>query len=182
MMTLFEIAHLAAGDAHSFERSSEPQETLIVGGGRCRLAMGGLTEELKEGDLRSLDSPQTRFDVLETLEPTTLIRMCGHWGGGLGGCGLFTVTDNGTFDYHYHDCDEYWIIYRGRGLAISEGKEYEVGPGDCVATGMGHHHDFPTVFEPVKAVYFESAMEGAKRIGHLWDHEHGPASPRMDRV
>lgn len=71
---------------------------------------------------------------------------------------------------------------RGRGTAVSEGKHYAVGPGDCVATGMGHHHGFPLVAEPVRAVCFETALEGRKRRGHLWNHTHGPAEPRADRV
>jgi mannose-6-phosphate isomerase-like protein (cupin superfamily) len=86
------------------------------------------------------------------------------------------------FDSHYHDCDEYWIVFEGRGVAVSEGRSYEVGPGDCIATGMGHHHDFPQAFEPVRAVYFETTMEGQKRRGHLWDHTHGLAKPKADRT
>ena len=83
---------------------------------------------------------------------------------------------------HYHDCDEYWILFEGSGIAASEGKLYEVSQGDCVATGMGHHHDFPRVFEPVKAVYFETTLEGKKRRGHLWNHTHGQAEPRKERT
>jgi mannose-6-phosphate isomerase-like protein (cupin superfamily) len=67
-------------------------------------------------------------------------------------------------------------------VVVSEGKAYEVAPGDCLATGMGHHHDFPRVHEPVKGVYFETTLEGLKRRGHLWNHTHGPAQPRRDRV
>ncbi|MCZ7543520.1 MAG: hypothetical protein M5R40_08270 [Anaerolineae bacterium] len=89
---------------------------------------------------------------------TVLVRMAGHWGDELGGSGVFfsgkssAPEDRGDpvdypketdFDNHYHDCDEYWILWAGRGTVVSEGKFYEVGPGDCVATGMGHHHDFP---------------------------------------
>ncbi|MGH2616746.1 MAG: cupin domain-containing protein, partial [Thermomicrobiales bacterium] len=87
-----------------------------------------------------------------------------------------------SFDSHYHDCDEYWIVWAGRGVAVSEGQEYEVGPGDCVATGMGHHHDFPRVQEPVQAVYFETTLQGAKRRGHLWEHTHGLAQPARDCI
>jgi len=105
-MTYFEVVEVAAGDVHCFQRSGEPQETLIVGEGRCRVQADGSPEEMTEGDIRELNGPQSRFDVLEALEPLTLIRMCGHWGEDLGGCGLFTVTKNGTFDNHYHDCDE----------------------------------------------------------------------------
>ena len=65
---------------------------------------------------------------------------------------------------------------------MSEGVTYDVGPGDCIATGMGFHHDFPRVREPVKAVYFETTMEGQKRRGHLWNHTHGTAEPQVDRI
>ncbi|MAG17292.1 MAG: hypothetical protein CMJ21_04395, partial [Phycisphaerae bacterium] len=54
--------------------------------------------------------------------------------------------------------------------------------GDCLATGMGHHHDVRYVHEPLNSVYFETTMMGQKRRGHLWNHTHGPAQPRMDRV
>jgi mannose-6-phosphate isomerase-like protein (cupin superfamily) len=123
--------------------------------------------------------------------------MCGHWGDEVGGSGLFSVhtsdnpQDRGDavtypkqtdFDRHYHDCDEYWILLQGRGTAVSEGKYYAVGPGDCVATGRGHHHDFPVVEEPVHAVFLENTLEGRKRQGHLWNHTHGPAQPHPERL
>jgi mannose-6-phosphate isomerase-like protein (cupin superfamily) len=85
-------------------------------------------------------------------------------------------------DSHYHDCDEFWILYEGRATAVSEGKVYVVQAGDCLATGMGFHHDMPVVEEPVRAVYFETALEGKKRRGHLWDHTHGVAVPIAARV
>ncbi len=59
---------------------------------------------------------------------------------------------------------------------------YEMKPGDCLATGMGHHHDMTLVHEPVRGVYFETTLEGQKRRGHLWDHTHGLAEPQAERV
>jgi len=47
---------------------------------------------------------------------------------------------------------------------------------------MGWHHDFPRVDRSVKAVYFETTMQGKKRRGHLWEHTHGPAQPVLERV
>jgi mannose-6-phosphate isomerase-like protein (cupin superfamily) len=57
-----------------------------------------------------------------------------------------------------------------------------VRPGDCVTIGMGHHHDFPLIDAPVKAVFFETTLEGAKRVGHLWNHTHGLAQPKPERI
>ncbi|MCL2814066.1 MAG: cupin domain-containing protein, partial [Oscillospiraceae bacterium] len=67
---------------------------------------------------------------------------------------------NTAFDNHYHDCDEYWIIVEGSGTVYSENKKYEVQAGDCVVTGMGHHHDFPVVDSHIYAVYFETTLGG----------------------
>ena len=94
----------------------------------------------------------------------------------------FDYPKTNGIDRHYHDCDEYWIVYEGRGRAVSEGRFYDVAPGDCVATGMGHHHDFPVDYEPFKAVYFETDLEGQKRKSHLWEYRHGKAHPQPDRT
>lgn len=195
-MGYFEIVTLHLGATHTFERVGE-KEKLIVGKGQCRIAFAGQTVTAQEKANLDLKSSDGQFEVVEVLSDATLIRMCGRWGDDVGGSGIFTVAKakelrprGDPFDYpkeinfdnHYHDCDEYWIIFEGRGVAVSEGKSYEVGPGDCVATGMGHHHDFPLVYEPVKSVYFETTIEGQKRRGHLWDYKHGPAQPKQDRV
>lgn len=195
-LRFYEIVELPPGASHTFERRAE-KEKLIVGTGNCTISHAGEKIAAKEGtnlDLREGDTP---FIVTETQSPTILVRMAGHWGDQVGGSGLFSVKksdqpkDNGdphdyaketNFDRHYHDCDEYWIFFEGSGVAISENKQYEVKKGDCVATGMGHHHDFPIVHEPVRAVYFETTLERQKRLGHLWDHTHGTAQPKMDRV
>ena len=192
----FEIVELAPGATHDFARVA-PKERLIVGRGACRVRVGSAEHEAAEKAIFDLAGEGASFEVRAVTEPTTLIRMGGAWGDELGGCGLFGVRevaqprDTGDpvpypkrtgFDAHYHDCDEYWIVFEGSGTAVSEGKSYEVGPGDCIATGMGHHHDFPLAREPVRAVFFETTLQGRKRRGHLWNHTHGPAEPQPERV
>ena len=192
----FDILGLSPGDRRLFERVGE-REKLIVAAGRCRLRVAGQTVEAEEGANLDLLPGEDPFEVIEATALAVLVRMAGRWGEATGGSGVFAVerrddaSDAGdpvdwpkhtVFDNHYHDCDEYWILFEGRGVAVSEGRSYEVGPGDCIATGMGHHHDFPMVYEPVKAVYFETTMEGEKRPGHLWEHTHGPARPKPERV
>jgi mannose-6-phosphate isomerase-like protein (cupin superfamily) len=191
----FEIINLPKGGWHTFTRDAK-QEKLIVCQGRCRVAYNGRTVDAEKGANLDL-GPDGRFEVIEVSEDAVLVRMCGRWGDEVGGSGVFSgaAVDNPTdpgdpvtypkstnFDNHFHDCDEYWIVYQGRALAVSEGKEYEIGPGDCLATGMGHHHDLPQVYEPLRAIYFETTMEGRKRIAHLWEHTHGPAEPVAKRV
>jgi mannose-6-phosphate isomerase-like protein (cupin superfamily) len=192
----YEVIELAKGTSHRFTGCGQKQK-LIVGSGSCRLRLGDGMVNAEEGANLDLATADGAIEVVEVLADAVLIFMCGDWGEETGGSGLFRVVqtpevnDRGdsvdyrketNIDRHYHDCDEYWIIFQGRGVAVSEGKHYEVGPGDCVATGMGHHHDFPLVHEPVRAVYFETTLEGERRRGHLWEHTHGPAQPRGDRV
>ena len=194
-MRSFDIVTLQPGESHTYERTGK-KEKLIVGRGACSVRAGSKTHEAVEGTNLDLTGDGA-FAVGDVTAPTTLIRMCGDWDEELGGSGLFggpasddpkdhgdpvNYPKNTNFDRHFHDCDEYWIFFEGRGVAVSEGKHYEVGPGDCLAIGMGHHHDLPIVTEPVRAVFFETTMEGQKRRGHLWEHTHGPAEPRVDRV
>lgn len=193
-LTKYEIVSLTPGEPHVWE-TGEPANKVVVVEGSCRVGGGDGTERVVERG-GTADLPAGRHEI-GCDAAATVVTLEGHWGDDCGGAGLFAVTrsedpsDIGdpvdypkhtNFDRHYHDCDEYWIVVEGSGTAMSEETLYEVGPGDCLAIGMGHHHDFPLVKEPVRAVYFETTLEGQKRRGHLWEHTHGPAEPRLDRV
>jgi mannose-6-phosphate isomerase-like protein (cupin superfamily) len=192
----FAIVTLPAGSAHTFPAQGRKQK-LIVAAGSCQIDYAGQTVAANKGANLDRDAGQAPFRVQTVLADTILVFMAGDWEDEIGGSGLFSVqasmapADRGdpvryekktNFDSHYHDCDEYWIFFRGRGIAVSEGQHYPVGAGDCIATGMGHHHDLPQVFEPVEAVYFETTLQGEKRRGHLWEHTHGPAHPHPNRT
>ena len=79
--------------------------------------------------------------------------------------GIFRVDSGGQFFRHYQDCDEYWLIYRGRALVDNNGERSIVGPGDIVATLRGRVHDVLEVYEPLESFWFEAAMRpgGTKR-------------------
>ena len=81
--------------------------------------------------------------------------------------GIFKVPRDGRFDRHYHDFNEYWLVYKGRAKVLSEGQEYAVGPGDIVCTRAGDEHDVLEVYEDLEAFWFEEALEGEGRLGHL---------------
>jgi mannose-6-phosphate isomerase-like protein (cupin superfamily) len=190
----FAVVTLAAGEGCEFPRRAA-KERLLVASGACRIVFGDEAVAAQAGDKYELPDADAHFAVTATDE-ATVVRLCGTWGAETGGWGLFSVEEQDApergdptdypkrtrIDNHYHDCDEYWIVLQGHGTAVSEGKRYEVGPGDCVATGMGHHHDFPLVTEPVRAVFFETTLQGARRRGHLWNHTHGQAQPQPERV
>lgn len=185
----FEIVTHTAGVGRVWQ-ARHAANKLVVVEGNCRIGdisvdVGG-SVDVSAGD-----------HAVVSDGAATVVELGGHWGADFGGAGIFGVVradeqnDAGdpteypkhtNFDRHYHDCDEYWIVVTGSGTASSEDVLYEVGPGDCVATRMGHHHDFPLVEQPVRAVFFETTMDGRKRRGHLWEHTHGPAEPKEGTV
>ena len=82
--------------------------------------------------------------------------------------GVFSVlTTDGKFDCHYHDCDEYWLIFKGKAKILSEGKEYYVKSGDIVFTRAVDQHDVLEIYEDLEAFYFEDETPEGGRIGHL---------------
>jgi mannose-6-phosphate isomerase-like protein (cupin superfamily) len=192
----FDIIHLRAGESFAFERVSR-KERLFVGKGDCQIVSPVGTNRGTEGSSLELSTQTGIFEIPEVFCDSVLVRICGRWTGPPGEFGVFGLDNSSSpkntgdpteyprrteFDNHYHDCDEYWIIIEGRCVAISEQKLYVIGPGDCLATGMGHHHDVLEAIEPVRGIYFETTLEGRKRQGHLWNHMHGPAAPKGDRV
>ncbi|MBM3216057.1 hypothetical protein FJZ36_14205 [Candidatus Poribacteria bacterium] len=194
-MEFFEILRLDPGTTRVLERVGA-KEKLIVAEGECRIRYGSTDIDATGYNNLDLADPGEQFRI-DAHTTTVAVRMAGRWGDEVGGSGLFAGRNSDepkdpgdkvgypkrtNFDSHYHDCDEYWILIDGSGVAVSEGKRYEVGPGDCVATGMGFHHDLPVIHEPIRAVFFETTLEGQKRLGHLWNHTHGPAQPRAERV
>jgi len=173
-----------------------PKERYVSIEGSATVVCGDKTHIIKRGEF--FDIPSGSECVISTSdEYAGVCRCCGNWGAELGGTGLFPVFNsddpvnsgdpadylrNASFDNHYHDCDEYWIIFQGGGVAYSENKRFEVKAGDCVATGRGYHHDFPVCSETVCAVFLETTLVGQKRIGHLWEHTHGKPALEPGRV
>src|SRR5690554_4004375 len=192
-LEMFEIIDLVKGEEKEIAFRG-PKERYIVCEGEVEGTVNGEASIYKRGEI--MDVPKDAKVVLRS-DSGKIVRLCGSWGDEIGGLGLFPVfpaeeptngimgisgtpayydfARNASFDNHYHDCDEYWIVFQGSGIAASEGKLYYVEPGDCIATGYGNHHDFPFVKEPILAVFFETTMVGQKRPGHLWEHQHGPA-------
>ncbi len=82
--------------------------------------------------------------------------------------GVGVVETKDDLERHFHDADEYWLVFEGRARVMSEGAEYEVGPGDILCTKMGNEHDIVEVLEaPLKSFFIEDELRGRKRPGHL---------------
>jgi mannose-6-phosphate isomerase-like protein (cupin superfamily) len=81
--------------------------------------------------------------------------------------GAFRVEPGGRFDRHYHDCDEYWLVFAGRARVTVGDSPYEVAAGDIVCTPTGTEHDVVGVYETLEAFWFEGRTPPGGRIGHL---------------
>lgn len=82
--------------------------------------------------------------------------------------GIFRVSfSRGRFDCHYHDCHEYWLIFRGKAKVMSEGRIFYVKAGDIVCTRAGDEHDVLEVYEDLEAFWFEDVTPAGGRVGHL---------------
>jgi mannose-6-phosphate isomerase-like protein (cupin superfamily) len=81
--------------------------------------------------------------------------------------GVFRVEPGGRFDRHFHDCDEYWLVFAGRAQVLVGTGTYLVGPGDIVCTPTGTEHDVLAVAETLEAFWFEASTPPGGRIGHL---------------
>lgn len=80
--------------------------------------------------------------------------------------GVNTLQPGDTVELHFHDCNEFWIIIEGRGVATSEGVTYDLRPGDMLLTKQGDEHSLE-VTEKMVAVYFYGVMPPGGRDGHL---------------
>jgi mannose-6-phosphate isomerase-like protein (cupin superfamily) len=99
--------------------------------------------------------------------------------------GTFAVEPDGTFDLHYHDCDEYWLFFEGSGIVSVGDKTYPVTAGDIVCIETGVEHDVVAVVDTLKGFWFEGAMPPGGRTGHLHRTEEaatGHPVPRIDDV
>lgn len=196
-MESFQLISLAEGESASLAPTGAKEE-IVVCEGAVRVEATGIEIRLDTGGKLDLDDPHRPSVRLRAVGgPALVFHASGRWES-VTSSGIFPVfagdppanqtphdyPKSTTFDNHYHDCDEYWIFFAGRCRAVSEGKFYDVGPGDCVVTGMGWHHDVQCMLGDggAAAIWFEGTLEGQKRVGHLWEPVHGRAEPRADRV
>ena len=76
-------------------------------------------------------------------------------------------VNSGKFDRHYHDCNEYWLICKGKAKVWVNGRTYYVRDGDIVCTKAGEEHDILELYEPLVGYHFEDATPPGGRTGHL---------------
>jgi mannose-6-phosphate isomerase-like protein (cupin superfamily) len=81
--------------------------------------------------------------------------------------GINMLRAGDTVKAHFHDCNEFWIIVQGKGIATSGNVTYKLGPGDMLITRAGDEHSM-AVIESMIAVYFHGVMPPDGRFGYLY--------------
>jgi mannose-6-phosphate isomerase-like protein (cupin superfamily) len=81
--------------------------------------------------------------------------------------GIKTLRAGETVRAHFHDCNEFWIIIKGTGIATSENVTHELGPGDMLIAKAGDKHSL-VVIEGMVAAYFQGVMPPDGRFGYLY--------------
>jgi mannose-6-phosphate isomerase-like protein (cupin superfamily) len=96
--------------------------------------------------------------------------------------GTFEVEPEGRFDRHHHDCDEYWLIFAGRGLVLVGEEIHGVEQGDIVCIRTGVDHDVLGVLDTIRAFWFEGATPPGGRVGHLHRTREASAGHPVPRI
>jgi mannose-6-phosphate isomerase-like protein (cupin superfamily) len=172
--------------------ATRPSARLLTMAGMCIAQSGRRRTALWPQQFLDLTPGSKGFEVLGTRQDCQLMLFEGDWGEEVGACGVYEIFPSAknpnrgdpveyekstTFDSHYHDFDEYWMILTGACEVVIDQTHFDAGPGDCVAIGMGHHHDMAHITGSVKFGFFQTIPEGTGRSGHLWEHTHGIAKP-----
>lgn len=173
-------------DEEKFIIQQSIKEKIFIGEGECSIYFNNQERRGRKEDVIELNKPGWEVKV-KAFSDSVIIHLGGKWSDEKGSCGVFKMNNSDNpknigdpvnydrttdFDNHFHDCDEYWIIFKGSGLAVSEGKKYELKSGYILATKMGDHHDLPEIYEEIQGVWFETTLKVKKRTGHLWNHAH----------
>ena len=73
-----------------------------------------------------------------------------------------------TFENHFHDFDECWIVACGGGKVWDNEQLYDVYPGDMVITKRGTHHCFVECSGFTRCVAFKSRIGGNASVDNLY--------------
>lgn len=95
-----------------------------------------------------------------------LVRVMGHWDHTVRN-EICMFRPGNPCDYHYHDGDEYWVVFRGHFTIDYNGMRIPMKPGELLAAGKGIPHGTLDPEEAMNAIVMAMPLEDAKRDGHL---------------
>lgn len=159
-----------------------PKERIVVTNGEVVVQSEHGQTILKR--MQYMDVPQSGALVTNALPlspegmrpQTEVARIAGHWQEVIR-TAIFRFGPGRPCDYHYHDGDEYWFVFRGHFTLRFRGEDHWMTPGSILAAGMGEEHGALAPEETFEGIGFATQLEGQKRDGHLWCPIHGEPVP-----
>ncbi|MBV9579086.1 MAG: hypothetical protein JO057_10895 [Chloroflexi bacterium] len=159
-------------------KPTSPRERLVVLDGEVCVECEFGRFTLKRRDF--VEIPQSGAKVTNLGNSTAeLARVAGHWQTVIRN-EICLFRPDRPCDYHYHDSDEYWIVFRGHFTLNYDGADYELRPGLLFAAGMGFEHGSLAPEEHFEAVVIATQLEGQQRDGHLLRDMHGAPVKNRD--
>jgi mannose-6-phosphate isomerase-like protein (cupin superfamily) len=131
------------------------------------LALVGLTlmaTQLTRGE--GATTKQADYPIVNTLKTNMSSKNRPSWSTCTSAAVLKGVN-SGHFDRHFHDCNEYWLICKGKAKVWIDGQNYYVKDGDIVCIKAGLEHDILELYEPLVGYHFEDETPAGGRTGHL---------------
>ncbi|MFN8526040.1 MAG: hypothetical protein U0821_23310 [Chloroflexota bacterium] len=150
---------------------TSPKERIVVLVGEAHVEMAHGRVTLRRRDW--LDIPPTGATIRNISSSTVeLVRIAGNWKQAIR-TEIFRFRPEMPCDYHYHDGDEYWFVFRGNFTLNYDDREYQMRPGMMLAAGMGYEHGSLHPEQHFEGVGFATQLEGRGRDGHLLRELHG---------
>jgi mannose-6-phosphate isomerase-like protein (cupin superfamily) len=159
-------------------KPTSPKERIVVlvGEAHVETAYGRVT--LRRRDW--LDIPPSGATIRNISASTVeLVRIAGNWQQAIR-TEIFQFRPEKPCDYHFHDGDEYWFVFRGNFTLNYDDREYPMGPGMMLAAGMGYEHGSLNPEQHFEGVGFATQLEGQGRDGHLLRELHGAPVKNRD--
>jgi mannose-6-phosphate isomerase-like protein (cupin superfamily) len=159
-------------------KPTTPRERVIVLHGEVSVEseLGRFT--LKRRDFVEIPQSGARVTNIGTSS-AELARIAGHWTQVIRN-EICLFRPDKPCDYHFHDGDEYWMVFRGHFTLNYDGKKYDMRPGLMMAAGMGFEHGSVNPEEHFEAVVMAMGLEGQQRDGHLNREMHGEPVKNRD--
>jgi mannose-6-phosphate isomerase-like protein (cupin superfamily) len=157
---------------------TRPKERIVVISGQVQVESENGRFTLHKRDY--YDVPETGAKLTNTGQSVAeLARIEGSWDHTIRS-EIFMSQVGNPCDYHYHDGDEYWIVFRGHFPIDYNGLRVATEPGQLLAFGKGYEHGLLEPSETMGAIVFAMPLEDRERDGHLNRERNGDPVPGRD--
>ncbi|MDT7951570.1 MAG: cupin domain-containing protein [Acetobacteraceae bacterium] len=80
--------------------------------------------------------------------------------------GITAIAPGSTIGEHYHDCEESVIVLEGHGVAVIDGAEHPVGPGDTswIPPGLPHFFRNVSATEPLRIFWTYASVTATRTL------------------